>query len=203
MRPIKHRFRTLQIGESYELHNPPTWLKFAIYNHGAETGKYFSVCQVGNGSFEVRRLAAPPTTEELSRSKSNGAKLMHARHKARRQEVKKLRCARPPLLDQYRGAAVPWTGGGGRWGYDAVNNATGKGIGVYLLWRGPKLIYVGYSHCLIERFAAHRAMRKKPERIPTAATIILCKTVEEAIRKESELIFALEPAENILGEIPQ
>jgi hypothetical protein len=200
-RPRKHKFRILEIGESYEVANPPKWLRAAIYNHGAATGKYFSVCQLSNESMEVRRTEGPPTAEDISRGKSLGAKIMHARHKAKREEAKRLQGARPPLLDQYRGAALPWTGGGGRYGYETVNSATGRGIGVYLLWRGPRLIYIGSSHFLIERFAAHRATRKDPKRKPTAVTIITCRTIEEALSLENELIYALEPYENVVGGV--
>lgn len=86
MRPVKHKFRTMEIGESYEMPNPPGWFRASVYNYGADTGKHFSVCQIGNGSFEVRRLDKPPTAEDVSRSKAIGAKLMHARRKTQKQQ---------------------------------------------------------------------------------------------------------------------
>jgi hypothetical protein len=44
-RPRKHKFRSLQVGESYVMTDPPTWMKPAIYSYGASSGKTFSICK--------------------------------------------------------------------------------------------------------------------------------------------------------------
>lgn len=82
----KHKFHSLEIGESYEIPDAPKWIKSAVYNYGAQAGKYFSACKLANGSLEIRRLAGPQTAEDLSRSKSKGAMVMHARRRAKQQE---------------------------------------------------------------------------------------------------------------------
>lgn len=201
MRPIKHRFRSMEIGESYEVMNPPKWLRSAIYNYATNSGKHFSACKMIDGSLEIRRLSGPHTADDISRARSNGANIMLARRISKRQEAKARQGGGRPLLDQYRGAALPWVGRRGRYGLDDINDAAGKGVGVYLLWRGPRLIYIGYSQWLISRLANHRSTRKDSDRDPTAVTIILCETIEEARRKESELIYALEPSENIVDGV--
>lgn len=86
-RPRKHKFHDLAVGESYEIPDAPRWIKSAVYNYGAQAGKYFSACKLPNGSLEIRRLAGPQTAEDISRSKSAGAKVMHARHRAKKQST--------------------------------------------------------------------------------------------------------------------
>jgi hypothetical protein len=86
-RPHKHKFHELAVGESYEVPNAPRWIKSAVYSYGAQAGKYFSACKLANGALEIRRLAGPQTAADISRAKSAGAKVMHARLKAKRSNV--------------------------------------------------------------------------------------------------------------------
>lgn len=87
MKPIKHKYRRLAVGGSHEVTNPPKWFRTAVYKFGVQAGRYFSVCQTGNGSVLVTRHAKPLTAEQISQAKSDGAKIMHARLKAQRSDV--------------------------------------------------------------------------------------------------------------------
>jgi hypothetical protein len=60
-RPRKHKFHDLPVGEEYVVSEMKRWLKSAIYNHGAATGKTFSIRQmfprVKGTAYVVRRTA--------------------------------------------------------------------------------------------------------------------------------------------------
>lgn len=87
MRPVKHKFRRLEVGESYEVTDPPKWLRAAVYTYGAECGKHFSACKLADGSLEIRRFEFPLSAADISLHKSKGASIAHARRRAQRSEV--------------------------------------------------------------------------------------------------------------------
>lgn len=60
-RPRKHKFRSLEVGESYTAENAPRWLRSAIYNYATSSGRKYSVCKVTPGqkdsAFVITRTA--------------------------------------------------------------------------------------------------------------------------------------------------
>lgn len=59
-RPRKHKYRELEVGEEVVAH-VPRWLKSAIYNYGAQTGRKYSITKVEPGkkdsAYVIRRTA--------------------------------------------------------------------------------------------------------------------------------------------------
>lgn len=57
----KHKYHTLEVGQSYEMANPPSWLKSAVYEYGAGKNKKFSITKVRRGDpwspIVIRRTA--------------------------------------------------------------------------------------------------------------------------------------------------
>lgn len=96
-----------------------------------------------------------------------------------------------PLLDQYRPGAVPWGTMPLDW------RQVGTHIGVYMFWRGPKLLYIGSSGDMMMRLMYHFYTRKEPRRRPTAVSILKYTSLREARTRERELIRKLHPHENI------
>lgn len=62
MKPRKHKYRILEVGEQYETDpSPPRWLRTGIYRYGTLFDKKFSVCKVTKrdpkSALVVRRMA--------------------------------------------------------------------------------------------------------------------------------------------------
>lgn len=57
----KHKYLTLKVRQSYEVMDPPGWMKSAVYNYAARSGKSFSVCKLAPRTKEpaivIRRTA--------------------------------------------------------------------------------------------------------------------------------------------------
>ncbi len=60
-RPRKHKFRSLEVGESYVVATAPRWLKSAIYNYATQSGRKYSVCKAEpekkDSAYVIRRTA--------------------------------------------------------------------------------------------------------------------------------------------------
>lgn len=103
---------------------------------------------------------------------------------------------RAVLLDQYRAGAMTWAPANSRT-LPGLWEACRNDIGVYLLWKGPRLLYVGSSKLLFMRLGQHRATRRGIK-WPTKVTILNTRTHKEAIALESKLIRELLPSENVV-----
>jgi hypothetical protein len=62
VRPVKHKYRILEVGESYETQtSPPQWLRTGVYRYGTLFDKKFSVTKVTprdpNSALLIRRTA--------------------------------------------------------------------------------------------------------------------------------------------------
>lgn len=103
-----------------------------------------------------------------------------------------------PALDYYRGLprldAPKEYRGRGTW---HELNSTAIAQGVYLLWSGPRLLYVGRSVNVAARLRHHFLnWHSDPRLYPTHATWIAIKSIAETATVEADLIARLRPMHN-------
>jgi hypothetical protein len=97
--------------------------------------------------------------------------------------------AEVPLLDQYRGCS---------WPISNLHKNMLAGPTVYMLWRGPKLLYIGSTIQPFNRIRTHRSRFDQ-----TAVTTIACSSEAKARELESKLLIELLPEQNTVALVPQ